>query len=49
MAMQKSVRSNISDQEEIVLKKLAKLYFSFSDEQLAQAIHVSELIEVKLV
>lgn len=43
----KNVRSNISEKEETALKKLAKIYFSFSDEQLAQAIHVGELIEVK--
>jgi hypothetical protein len=42
----KNVRSTISEQEEIALKKLAKLYFSFSDEQLAQAISVGELVEV---
>lgn len=42
----KNVKSTISEQEEIVLKKLAKLYFSFSEEQLDKAIHVSELIEV---
>ena len=43
----KNVRSSISEREEIVLKKLAKLYFSYSDEQLAQAIRVGELVEVK--
>jgi hypothetical protein len=43
---EKNVRSTISEQEEIALKKLAKLYFSFSDERLAQAIHVGELFEV---
>ncbi len=43
----KNVRSNITEQEELALKKLAKLYFSFSDKQLAQAIHAGELIEVK--
>ncbi len=42
----KNVRSNISEQEETALKKLAKIYFSFSDEQLAQAIQASELVEV---
>lgn len=42
----KNVRSTISEQEEIALKKLAKLYFSFSDERIAQAIHVGELVEV---
>jgi hypothetical protein len=42
----KNVRSNISEQETSALKKLAKLYFSFNDEKLAQAIHAGELIEV---
>jgi len=42
----KNVRSTISEQEGIALKKLAKLYFSFNDEQVAQAIHVGELVEV---
>lgn len=31
---------------EIALKKLAKIYFSFSEEQLTRATHVSELVEV---
>jgi hypothetical protein len=44
----KSVRSTITEQEEIALKKLAKLYFSFSDGQLAKALLLGELIEVKL-
>lgn len=43
----KNIRSNISEKEKIALKKLAKIYFNFSDEQLAQAMHVGELIEVK--
>src|SRR5262245_45214245 len=43
----KNVRSSISEQEEIALKKLAKLYFSFSDEQIAQAINIGEFFEVK--
>lgn len=43
----KGVRSNISEQEEIALKKLAKIYFSLSGEQLAQAVHIGGLIEVK--
>lgn len=42
----KNVRSNISEQEEKVLKKLAKIYFSFSHEQLTKAVHVGELVEV---
>jgi hypothetical protein len=44
---EKNVRSNITNKEEIALKKLAKIYFSFSDEQLAKAVHVGELVEVK--
>lgn len=43
---EKNVRSNISEQEQIALKKLAKLYFSFSDKKLAQAMLLSELVEV---
>ena len=42
----KNVRSPISDQEETALKKLAKMYFSFSDEQLAQVVKIGELVEV---
>ena len=42
----KNVRSTISEQEENALKKLAKLYFSFSDEQVAQAMRIGELVEV---
>lgn len=42
----KNVRSTISEQEEIALKRLAKLYFSFSDRQLAQAVYEGELFEV---
>lgn len=42
----KNAQSNISVQEEIVLKKLAKIYFGFNDEQLAKAIHAGELIEI---
>ena len=44
----KNVRSNISEQEELALKKLAKLYFSYGKEQLARAIKAGELIEVKV-
>lgn len=43
----KNVRSTISEKEEIALKKLAKIYFSFNDEQLTQAINIGELVEVK--
>jgi len=39
-------RSNISEKEKLALKKLAKLYFDFSNKELARAIHVSELFEV---
>ena len=45
----KNVRSTISEREEIALKKLAKLYFSYSDELLAKAMQIGELIEVNLV
>jgi len=43
----KNVRSNISEQEEGALKKLAKIYFSFSDVELAKAVHAGLLFEVK--
>ena len=43
----KNVRSTISEREEIALKKLARIYFSFNDEQLAQAVQKGELFEVK--
>jgi hypothetical protein len=43
---EKNARSNISEQEEIALKKLAKLYFSFSDKKLTQAVLLGELVEV---
>lgn len=43
---EKNARSTISEQEEIALKKLAKLYFSFNDKKLAQVVCVGELIEV---
>ena len=43
----KNSRSNISEQEEVALKKLAKLYFSFSDEKIEQTLKSGELIEVK--
>lgn len=44
----KNVRSNISEQEEIALKKLAQIYFSLNDKQLDQAIKAGEFIEVKV-
>lgn len=43
----KNDRANISKQEERALKQLAKLYFSFSEKQLDQAIKNGELSEVK--
>ncbi len=43
----KNARSNISEKEELALKKLAKLYFGFSDKELAQAIRKGELFEVE--
>lgn len=43
----KNKQTTISEQEEIVLKKLAKVYFSFSDIQLSQAMQAGQLIEVK--
>ncbi|MBS0655561.1 MAG: type II toxin-antitoxin system RelE/ParE family toxin [Verrucomicrobia bacterium] len=43
----KNERANISEQEEIALKKLAKIYFGFSDVQITQAIQAGQLVEVK--
>lgn len=43
----KNERATISEQEEIALKKLAKIYFGFSDAQLSQAIQAGQLVEVK--
>lgn len=43
----KNERANISEKEAIALKKLAKLYFSFNDAQLAQAMDAGKLFEVK--
>ena len=42
----KNVRSNVTEREEIALKKLAKIYFSFSDKQIAAALKAGELFEV---
>lgn len=42
----KNVRSNISEREEMALKKLARIYFSLNDEQLIQAVQKGELFEV---
>ena len=42
----KNVRSNISTQEEGALRKLARIYFGFSDDQLTRAVESGELIEV---
>lgn len=42
----KNVLSTISDKEETAIKKLSKLYFSLSDEQIAQAIHAGKFVEV---
>lgn len=43
----KNVRSNISEQEERVLKALAKVYFSYSVQQLELAIKAGQLLEVR--
>ena len=44
----KNERSTISKQEESALKNLAKLYFSYIDKELDQAIKAGELIEIKI-
>lgn len=43
----KNIRATISDKEEAALKELAKIYFGYSDEQLAKAMCAGELFEVK--
>lgn len=43
----KNVRSNISEQEELALKALAKIYFKYTDEQIAIAIKAGLLFEVE--
>ncbi len=43
----KNVRANITNQEEDALKKLAKIYLSYSDAQLNQAVNAGQLFEVK--
>lgn len=42
----KNVLANISDNEETAIKKLSKLYFSLSDEEIAQAINAGKFVEV---
>lgn len=42
----KNVKSNISERELIAFKILAKTYFSFSDEQITQAINIGEFVEI---
>ena len=42
----KNVRSNVSEREQEALKKLAKLYLSFTPEQWKTAVISGELIEV---
>ena len=43
----KNKKSNITDKEEKALKKLAKFYFEFNNDQIKQVIKSGELIEVK--
>jgi len=45
---EKNKLENISNKEEITLKMLAKLYFSYNDVALKKAIKKGELIEVSL-
>lgn len=42
----KNAKENITDKEELALKKLAKLYFSFSTHDINTALNNKELIEV---
>lgn len=44
----KNVRDNITTKEEMALKALARVYFSYSDHQISLAIKAGELIEVTL-
>lgn len=44
----KNKRSNITLKEELALKMLAKLYFTYDERQIDRAIKVGELIEVLL-
>lgn len=44
----KNKRSNISLKEELALKMLAKLYFSYDEKQIDRAIKAGELVEVLL-
>jgi len=43
----KNDRSNISEQEEKVLKNLVKFFFSLDEKELTKAVDIGELIEVK--
>lgn len=42
----KNMRDNITKKEEEALKKLAKIYFSYDENQINHAIKVKELVEV---
>jgi len=42
----KNARANIDGKEKQVLLKLAKLYFSYSDSQITEAINMGKFIEV---
>ena len=44
----KNKRSNITLKEELALKMLAKLYFTYDEKQIDRAIKIGELIEVSL-
>lgn len=44
----KNKRSNITLKEELALKMLAKLYFTYDEKQIDRAIKIGELIEVLL-
>ena len=44
----KNKRDNITHREEEALKALAKVYFSYSEDQINHAVKIGELIEVKL-
>jgi hypothetical protein len=46
-AYPKAARDNISEKELRFFKKLAKIYFSMTEEQLNAAIEAGELVEIK--
>ena len=48
MDYEKNGKANITDLEKEALKKLAKIYFNYSERQLAKAVENNELVEIIL-